>query len=96
VRGGRHLAGRVVLVSRAAVRGTLRHRPAERIVGPGVKVDLSPGRVLDVLPLREPTGRVILCRRRRDDLCPGQIGRARDLRPFARQAVREVDPLGGE
>jgi hypothetical protein len=34
--------------------------------------------------------------RRRHNLCPGQIGRAGDLHPFARQVVREVDPLGGD
>jgi len=83
VRGGRHLAGRVVLVRRAAVDGTLRHRPAERIVGPGVKVDLGPGRVLDVLPLREPARWIVLGRGGRHDLCPGQIGRAGDAVPFS-------------
>jgi hypothetical protein len=49
-----------------------------------------------VLPLGEPAGGVVLSRRGRHDLCPGQIGRAGDLRPFARQVVREVDPLGGD
>jgi hypothetical protein len=34
--------------------------------------------------------------RGRDDLRPGQISRAGDPRPFAREVVREVDPLGGD
>ncbi len=82
VRGGRHLAGRVVLVARAAVGGTLRHRPAERVVGPGVAVDLGAGRVLDVLPLREPAGGVVLGGGGRDDLRPGQIGRFSGTPPW--------------
>jgi hypothetical protein len=49
-----------------------------------------------VLPLREPTGGVVLGARRRHNLCPGQIGRAGDLRPFAGQIVREVNPFGGD
>jgi hypothetical protein len=48
-----------------------------------------------VLPLSEPAGGVVLGGRGRDDLRPGQISRAGDPRPFAREVVREVDPLGG-
>jgi hypothetical protein len=96
VRGGRHLAGRVVLEGRAAVGGTLRHGPAERVVGPGIPVDLSTGRVLDVLPFGEPTGGVIQGGRRRDDLRPGQIGCAGEAGAFSSQVVGEVDPLRGD
>jgi len=53
------------------------------------------GRGTDLLPLREPTGGVVLSGHGRDDLCPGEIGRAGDLRPFAGQVVNEVNPLGG-
>jgi hypothetical protein len=49
-----------------------------------------------VLPLGEPASGVVLGRRRRNDLCPGQIGRASDPRPFPREVVCEVDPLGGD
>jgi hypothetical protein len=49
-----------------------------------------------VLPFGEPAGGVVLGRRGRHDLCPGQIGRGGDLRPFPREVVREVDPLGGD
>jgi hypothetical protein len=49
-----------------------------------------------VLPLREPAGGVVLGGRGHHDLCPGQIGRAGDPRPFAREVVREVDPLEGD
>jgi hypothetical protein len=48
-----------------------------------------------VLPLREPARWIVLGRRRRDDLCPGQISRAGDAVPFSREVVREVDPFGG-
>jgi len=95
VRGGRYLAGRVVLVYCAAVSGTRRHRPAERVVGPGVSVDLGPGRVLHMLPFREPNGGVVQGGGRRDDQRPGQIGRPEDAGTFCRQVAGEIDRLGG-
>ncbi len=50
----RDLVRLVVLEGAGAVDGGLRHRPAQRVVAPGIAVDLGPGAVLDVLPFGQP------------------------------------------
>ena len=56
VRDAGELAGLVVLEGAGAVDGGLGDRPTERVVGPGVPVDLGPGTVADMLPFRQPAG----------------------------------------
>jgi hypothetical protein len=54
--GGRDdLAGLVVLEGAGAVDGGLRHRSAQRVVAPGVAVDLGLGTVSEVdIPAAQP------------------------------------------
>jgi hypothetical protein len=94
MRGGRHLARLVVLEGAGAVDGGLRHRPALRVVAPGVAVDLGPGTVANVLPFRQPAGQVVRGGCLGDDLGTGDVGRPGDAGSFPGEVPGEVDSLG--